>query len=366
MEAEKYSDTRMEANNQQSAAAAVPGKKQLLPYFHLSQGQGGIFTLPFYGREGVNVDCIGTHSCWTCVCVYVRLDDERCFVAHIDGHTRSIFDDLEWVPEGQQQRISLKLHMAEEFKKALPEPFKDLSQAEKEALQKSIVIVCPRMKVAHPDDGIEVEATGAVIVQAFREHLEISPPAEPEDLAHGFVVNHKTQVVTKLVWDQAAQPTAEVFLATDRAMNRLPNHRTAAEHDLVKNHPLMQPPEVKGFFEVPGRPWTVIYDHDMLGWRRMGLLDFHPFIPLPYDHSQRAEEQGQVRSRRDGKVILGSPMWEPSIERDPPKKFHAKQLRELSKGTAAGDCNEARVLAAAVLALSAAICVAMGLRYWRA
>lgn len=356
----------MDQNAAAAPTTAVYGKEELQPFFHISQGQGGIFTLPFYNHDGVGIEHIGTHSCWTCVCIYVRLDEKRCFVAHIDGHTRSIYEDVEWIPENKQQRSSLKAHIADVFEKVLPDPYKNMTQAEKDEMKKSIVIVCPRMQLSHPDDGIPADASGGVIVQALREHFEIPPPDGPEKLAHGFVINHKTQEVTFLGWDQVVQPTAKLFLATDRAMNRAPDWRTDEEEELVKNHPLMLPPEAKGFFEVPGRTWTVVYDHDLLDWRQMRLPDFRPFIPLPHDHTQQARDEGEVRSRRDGKVILSSPAWQPVFAEDSPKKGPIRKSTKPSEETAQQGYSGTQILAAVNLAVSIATCLTISVRYWRA
>ncbi|CZT23500.1 uncharacterized protein RCC_09214 [Ramularia collo-cygni] len=256
-------------------------EEPLTPYFHLNQGQGGIFTLPFYNHNGVEVDHIGTHSCWTCVCVYVRLDDKRCFAAHIDGHTRSYYADLEWIPKSERQRSLLKAHIAAELQQALPSPFHNKSEAEKQEMKNSVVIVCPRMTVAHPDNGEEVEGTGAATIEALREHFEL--PSRTEDLAHGFVVNHATEEVTKLLWDPNSAPTPESLLSLDRALSKSGDNRTAAEQAVIENYPLMLPPEDAGFFEVPGRPWTAVYDGDRRDWRRMRSLDFRPFTPFQTD-----------------------------------------------------------------------------------
>lgn len=262
-----------------SAIKVADDEEQHIPYFHLSQGQGGIYTLPFYNHNGVEVECIGTHSCWTCVCVYVRLDAKSCFAAHIDGHTRAMRPEYEWITEGEEQRVSLEAFVAAELQNRLPEPFKNKSAAEEEEIQNSIVIVCPRRKVAEPKTGEEVDATGSAIISTIREHFGLSPTSEPQELAHGFVVNHKTQKVDRLVWDEVFQPTTSTFLDLERAYSTPEAKRTVEDLHLIEDHPVMLPPESKGFFEVPGRAWTLVYDYETDDWRKMKLVDFSPFYP---------------------------------------------------------------------------------------
>jgi hypothetical protein len=63
--------------------------------------------------------------------------------------------EYEWITEGEEQRVSLEAFVAAELQNRLPEPFKNKSAAEKEEIQNSIVIVCPRRKVAEPNTGEE-------------------------------------------------------------------------------------------------------------------------------------------------------------------------------------------------------------------
>lgn len=148
--------------------------------------------------------------------------------------------------------------MAERFSKVLPHPFTNKSEAEKDEIKKSIVILCPRMKMAHPFTGLEIEANGAAIIEAFREHFELSEPFQPKDLAHGFVVNRKTQVVTKLAFDSTTEPTMELLHDLDRVKSKVVSNQTDADRVLLRNAPRMLPPEDKGFFGVPGQSWTMV------------------------------------------------------------------------------------------------------------
>lgn len=95
-------------------------------------------------------------------------------------------------------------------------------------------------------------------------------------LLDGFIVNHKTGVLSMLGWDQKVQPTTDMLLEVERAYQAPKFTRTKLQKALIDSSPKMLPPDSAGFFEVPGRQWTLVYDTKMNDFRKMKSDDFNP------------------------------------------------------------------------------------------
>lgn len=160
----------------------------LLPYLHLAQGQGGLFELPFSDVKQKTTR-IGTHSCVTCVCVYIPISNTKCFAAHIDSHVFRVDDltdrasfDAKWIPTNAQGE-ALTAFVAKTLHDRVP----DLANASR-ASRESIVI-CPCRTMDY--NGLTRRTTGSYIVEAVNEyfHLHDQRTDAVSRTAHGFVVD---------------------------------------------------------------------------------------------------------------------------------------------------------------------------------
>lgn len=75
-------------------------------YRHFEQGDGDLLNLPVKVNE-VEVNAVGTYRCRTCLCVYVRFENNHVFIAHMVASTPSFdFSDAgniaRWVSEPEK------------------------------------------------------------------------------------------------------------------------------------------------------------------------------------------------------------------------------------------------------------------------
>ncbi|EGP87460.1 uncharacterized protein MYCGRDRAFT_93466 [Zymoseptoria tritici IPO323] len=179
-----------------------------VPYLHLDQGQGGLYTFPHDAKASTTTNAsklhwIGTSDCYTCVCVYIPLGVDgdnynQCFVAHIDGHMGPPTDIMDWIPQTPEEGAALKVYVKERLANELPLPAN--GQYTDNLRRKQAIIVCPRPKIHIHGNG-ERRTTGGFIVEAIREFFSFEEKdALGTHFAHGFVVNPRTNEKEILTW----------------------------------------------------------------------------------------------------------------------------------------------------------------------
>lgn len=168
-------------------------------FLHIGQGQGGSLTLPFKSMTPP-LTTIGTHGCRTCVCVYIPISADRCFIAHIDAHVDYVDGDTGWMPT-QAQGLALK----EFTKKVLTDRVPELANGDYSAKpgRSGAIVICPFREL--PSHGSSVPATGLYVVEAINEffNLKYEGTDTVTKTAHGFVVDHHTGLVKFLEFSGA-------------------------------------------------------------------------------------------------------------------------------------------------------------------
>ncbi|CZT19207.1 uncharacterized protein RCC_05053 [Ramularia collo-cygni] len=165
----------------------------MIEHLHLRQGQGGCFKAPFLNFTPP-LTRIGTHSCRTCVCVYIPLSDKKCFIAHIDAHVtfeqneKGEARESDWLPSKEVQGPALK----EFTKKILEERVPELANGDYGAKAGKVgaVVICPYRQTHQ--GGVAKYTTGHYIVEAVNEFFNLTHSGGGDvtaAAAHGFVVD---------------------------------------------------------------------------------------------------------------------------------------------------------------------------------
>ncbi|KJY02413.1 hypothetical protein TI39_contig53g00003 [Zymoseptoria brevis] len=177
-----------------------PVRPTKVPYLHLDQGQGGLHTFPYDAKDITNqvseLHWIGTHGCFTCVCLYIPIGEGQCFTAHIDAHN-DYRDIREWITETDQEAESLKAYVKERLTAALP--FLANGEYANNQLRSEAIILCPRREI-YSLGGVKKHSTGWAVVEAVREFFRLEPGSHPTEFAQGFIVNALTHRKQMLRW----------------------------------------------------------------------------------------------------------------------------------------------------------------------
>lgn len=224
------------------------------PFIYLEQSQGGIFKIPFWGKDGTKTNSIGTADCWNCVCVYIPLDNDFCFVAHIDAWSRtspSTRDNSDMVPpKGTEESLKnrVKLMLKEEIQRWVPK------EGLTEELNSRAIMLNMRPMVSL--NGVSTKATGLYIAEAIVEFFGLLGNSEDQH-AHGFVVNHATAETEYFRWgDKGRAPTAQDF---DRFEDYLRINKEECRESKVEQDTRQYPADVGMLSCDRGKPWCFGY-----------------------------------------------------------------------------------------------------------
>lgn len=178
---------------------AMPGH-----YLHIDQGQGGVYTLPTTTRDADGqehqVSAIGTSHCYTCVGVYIRLNDAgtRCFVAHIsadlgdayltctDDHSKVYLDAMQ--AKALVSRVKTKLDDVPQLRGWV----KNTDAATK---ARNVFLISPKS-----EDPTGTPLTGRYIVGAIQMFVGLDQSVP--DRAHGFCIEQDgTRTRANFTWN---------------------------------------------------------------------------------------------------------------------------------------------------------------------
>ncbi len=175
---------------------------------YIDEGQGA--TLRFreplqhhvqYDREAQQrIRHVGVLGVKTCVGVYFAIDDDCCFVAHINAYVQRVNPSYSTVGD----RTVLNDAEADFFRTATREKFKEHAAANgrdpnraRSRILRSLLLVCPE-PMGKPRDSpipqkhLRAEQTGFYVAQGVKDFPGL-PPSSPIGLlqaASGFVVRH--------------------------------------------------------------------------------------------------------------------------------------------------------------------------------
>ena len=166
----------------------------LIPYYHLPEGAGSIYTFPFqfstgtalerlwHGRTNFQhtVHAIGTHGCKFCAGVYIRLNGKECFAAHLKAYIhleRWEKGESAWIPTAEQGE-RLRTMVAAELREYLALQGCDLGHVDR---GRSFV-VCPDAVYQGK------RSTGFYLCQGLRDVF--GDLRDTGMAAHGYVVDH--------------------------------------------------------------------------------------------------------------------------------------------------------------------------------
>ncbi|EMC98490.1 hypothetical protein BAUCODRAFT_428060 [Baudoinia panamericana UAMH 10762] len=196
----------------------IPGGKTA--FRHVPEGRGGIlnFRKPIFGTEDAGksltdqdhdrIHYLGVTGVKTCVGVYFALDDNRCFLAHINawryGGTRRLsLDEQQHLEEGSRFK-SVTIEMLRKHSEK-----HDWDPREPRILQ-SLLIVCPEaydplrvldaarrqadrsMQPNPTRDRLRLQS-GWWLIEGIKQFLGPPPETRHDDQSEGFVVEHHDQ-----------------------------------------------------------------------------------------------------------------------------------------------------------------------------
>ncbi|EME77323.1 uncharacterized protein MYCFIDRAFT_179898 [Pseudocercospora fijiensis CIRAD86] len=174
---------------------------------YLRQGEGGIFTLPVKceSEEGqiFNTTKIGTTGCITCVGVYIPIDENRCFAAHLDG--RLELPDRMTEMKMFQVPNNFEVSCRNAVRWCLDRTFEGMQGdvetiRTRQDLKDRAIVICPWQTVGGQ------KATGHHFIKALCEYFLLDETkVVNKQLCHGFVVDHtdhSTQSVQFLGWNR--------------------------------------------------------------------------------------------------------------------------------------------------------------------
>lgn len=208
-------------------------------FIYLNQSQGGVFSVPFCDTDGITkTNSIGTDDCWNCVCVYVPLDKEFCFVAHIDAWvcaSRSDIPNSDMIPpKGSEQ--SLKDRVKQMLKEEIL-PFVPKEGLTEEWNRQSIMLNVRPTIAFH---GVATKATGFYIAEAIQEFFGLLGSSDDMH-ARGFVVNHVTGKREYFRWsDKRAATKAQDY---DRFEKHLQTYGEESEESKLETRSRQYPAE---------------------------------------------------------------------------------------------------------------------------
>ncbi|WPV19765.1 hypothetical protein CLAFUW4_10131 [Fulvia fulva] len=152
-------------------------------YKHCRQGEAFFETFPIElvchdGRKR-ELCTIGTSGCRTCVCIYVRLSDDSCFIAHIAAETGTEDEVEKWRPDEEQGAL---LSQAIEKRLRSHSQLTILVNAKDYKLQKGEYAVCS----CHSDTFKGKPSVGKYIIQGLHDFFGKMEVRK----ACGFIVDH--------------------------------------------------------------------------------------------------------------------------------------------------------------------------------
>ncbi|KAK4549486.1 hypothetical protein LTR36_006483 [Oleoguttula mirabilis] len=195
----------------------------------VDESRGGTFSFrnPDSAKSGAEdpelIQYIGTSGVKTCVGVYFKLSDDRCFLAHINGVIRDKEDD------NRATRVCPSDADGEAIKNIVKEKLEAEAQQEQwdkpdMIIRESLLMVCPEPETyaifTELGDG-PTKQTGWWVAEGIREFLNL--PDAPLMMKAGFVVGHRD------------------------------GHRQLLTHDSVAASSGVDPPELAGYEKVPER-----------------------------------------------------------------------------------------------------------------
>ena len=141
---------------------------------------------------------IGTYGCVTCVGVYVVVDEERCFVAHIDTHitpTTPVRRGAFACNRRQSQQSK------DEVVKALQvHATRNAWNFNDKKFRTSVKLVCPKLEIQSNMDSTEYRRTGAVICEEVKDFLNM-PGLVVDGKSQGFTVDRKSGTIGTIRYD---------------------------------------------------------------------------------------------------------------------------------------------------------------------
>ncbi|CZT21212.1 uncharacterized protein RCC_07074 [Ramularia collo-cygni] len=208
------------SQNESSSAGSHNNPSSLNPTIphclYLQQGMGGIYTFPtdFLDPQSTNLlhaTAIGTTGCMSCVGVYIPIDDNRCFAAHIDA---SIYKPYErnmsvWqIPDNLGPSLrNVVRGMLESTFKGKEHEVKSIQQ--RQDLKDRAIIVC-----FWPTVG-QQSGPGPHVIDTLCEyfHLDQKKLIGANAVHHGFIVDHfdKLSQRTRLLGWTRPGPSPQVL-----------------------------------------------------------------------------------------------------------------------------------------------------------
>ena len=175
-----------------------PDKKK---YRHVREGEGHVFS--FHEDDQVHEDSsspetirkVGTYGCLTCVGVYFAIDNQHCFIAHINPIVR-INDDTGLVTKHDNTRFvtdeegkQLRDSVAAKLRLTLSEHCDPDDQETQSTMVNSIVLACPNFDETMLVSKQETRYQAArYVVEGIKDVLKVASPFVHKH--QGFVVKH--------------------------------------------------------------------------------------------------------------------------------------------------------------------------------
>ena len=253
----------------------MAGQSKDMSFRWIKQGEGGTFTFPLEEARGGNVPrdalChIGTYWCASCVGIYLEVDENRCFCAHINSLS---FDKIppNTVTERDGQEIKAKV-----LAQLLIESANSHWNPRHKNFARDIVIVCPHLDLAGAsENGETLTQTGRYTIMAIREFLNLQATSLSQEAdshtaeAQKLEAHHKPKEVIQAEKNKSTSLSDQASVLLQRA-NFVPdttaqgfviNHQTGAQFMFRDN-----------VSEAQARH---------RGLRRFGLpRDMSPFVPV--------------------------------------------------------------------------------------
>lgn len=237
-------------------------------YYHLRPGHGGVFKLPmqWHNLDGTaaNITAIGTHGCFTCICVWIPLnEDGLCFAAHMAAWQDDLYIDengdfqgqeVNWAPQDSHFLRNLKGRFRAKFEAVCPEIVKN---GIPEKLRKQAIIVCPR-RIFHGE-----QSAAWHIIELVKEIFNLDDSCFKP--GQGFIVEPLMQPEnpTMLWWRQADGTRVDRSWEQYDEVDKQIEERRAFEHQGRLNeapkihYPQNEIPETYGYLACNERQWNL-------------------------------------------------------------------------------------------------------------